>query len=136
MEKMEESLVAKFHNQKEPDFDTETGRLYEAGEEGFERHQDFLLKTEEKKSNNGNENQEEIPEFENQIDNLLATIENVQLNPLYRGDEEQQRLLEQKKDQAKKLIKKVLDDITEYMKTVDHSYRAKMERGDVDQDVF
>jgi hypothetical protein len=136
MEKREESLVAKFHNQKEPDFDPETGKIYEVGGTGFKRYQDFLLKKEENKSSDTSKNQEGGLRFEKQIANLIMTIENVKLDPLYGSDEGQKELLKQKKDQAKKMIGGVLDDIVEYMDTIDSFYQVKMKREDTDQEIF
>jgi hypothetical protein len=123
---MKESEAAFFHNQKKGDFDPETGIVYETGTDKFEKYQE-LLEKEKITENLGNNSK-----VEKHIENLISRINSLEVNSLYKNDEEQIKLLKQRKLQSKNLIGDVLKKAEEYLETIRRMYNISIKKDEME----
>lgn len=105
-----------FHDQKHNDFDTETGITYSGG---YKNTNNLIF-------NDDGEREKEIggqKELRVQIDNVIATINSLQLKDGFQNNQEQIELLKNKKEIAKKLIFDIFTKITKYVDDVRETER-------------
>jgi hypothetical protein len=128
--KPEPSMLAKFHNQKEADFDPKTHVIYGAGDEG-------MIKNEELKNiTNNNKEIGETGLLEKQIEDVLVLIDTAEIEDLYKEEKEQHVLMEKKKKYAKDKILEVLKNIEFYHSAIMALDNVKLEKDAFDQEIY
>jgi len=113
--KKEMSMIAAFHNQKDPDFNEKT--MIE--ETKLEKNQNY-----------------ELEKVESLIKETADLIKKITLEDDYSDNIEQQELLLKAKKDAKNKILEVLNDIKEYMMSILTSDEVKLEAESAEQEYY
>ena len=121
--KNHESPLAQFHNQREGDFDESTGTIHEPGTLRHNNHLEL-------------KNVEKNKEAQMHLQNVISLIDNLQVSDLFKGDETEEELLQQKKNQAKRLILDVLTKAADYLNSVQAMDAVKLSKDDLDSDAY
>ncbi|MFA6047509.1 MAG: hypothetical protein WCV59_01220 [Parcubacteria group bacterium] len=124
------SELARFHNQKDNDFDPETMVVYEPG---IKKHDKKII---ERERENKNQETRGNLETEKHLKYIVELINNISPDKLYEKDIQQAKLLEQKQLQAKKLIINALRSVEEYMSSIKMLDSTKLSRESVSQDNY
>jgi len=122
--------IKRFHNQRTPDFNPETGVLYGSGEKGHLKH--YLYE----ESVIMDKTVGESSELEDIIAKSVLILRNVELNPESSGDEAQKELLEKRKKFAVDKISSLLEDINQYVISINALDTIKQQREDINQEDY
>ena len=104
--------VSFYHNQKEGDFNAETGEIYNAGNKEFENKRIFFDKGRDEKRE-GTINTAE------HLRGVVLKINEAVLKEESKNNKEQQELLEMKKHEARELLLELLDRVGSYVTSIE-----------------
>lgn len=122
--------IKKFHDQKTPDFNTETGVVYGSGEKGHIKHQLYKESVDREKTVG------ETSELEDIIARSVLILKNIDLNPESNNDEEQIELLEKRKKFALRKVSSLLEDVNQYVIAINALDTVKQQREDINQEDY
>lgn len=112
------SDIAQFHNQKDPNFNTENGVIFSGGQE-YEKYALYLTEIERADTT------PEKSSLEKHLGGVINLIDNLSLDKNSKDDPAQFDILNKKREQAKKLISQVLVKVGEYIATRQKTELAK-----------
>ena len=124
---IEKSIVGEFHNQKEPDFDPDSGVTYPHNSKNYRRYHKY------KELMGGEKEMGASSEIVDRFKTVVGLINDTELIDEYKNNPEQKKLLETKKEDAIKKIKEVVKKIDDYMLIVQQWDESKSHREDLDE---
>lgn len=122
--------LSRFHNQKDPDFNPETGAINSPWSDEQRKH---------KKLDDSERFNEEVgatSALEKQIEDVIKLIDKAELDPAFKSDEGQIELLKKTKDNAKNKIRDVLGYLENYMVAVNQLDTVKTEKKNYDEEKY
>jgi hypothetical protein len=122
--------LSHFHNQKEPDFNPETGMVNSPWSDEQKKHNQF------QDSKRFSEEVGNTSALEKQIEDVIELIDNIELDPKFRNDKTQIELLKKTKDGAKIKIREILSYLENYMVAVNQLDTVKTEKKNYDEEKY
>lgn len=122
------SDIAYFHDQKQGDFDPESGVIYDPNHPNFMRYHNAL---EEQQIDREIGDKSMV---EKHLNNVITQIDSIAIDESHKDDspQEQKQLLKQKKETAKKLISEVLFKVEDYVRSIRTNDEIKQQRNEMD----
>jgi thiol-disulfide isomerase/thioredoxin len=119
---MGESIIAQFHNQKDGNFNPESGAIETVSSKKI----DALLDTYD----------QEAEKTENHMKASIRAINNAELEQTFEKNKEQKSLLKKRKEEARKMILEVLHSIENYILAIKKLEYIKEDGDKYDQKIF
>jgi hypothetical protein len=124
------SDLAYFHNQKQGNFDPETGVIYGVGTENYKKYLRFK-KYKEVEKNIGT-----VGEQQERIESVINILEKAELEDDYKNDEDQIKLLQEKITKAKEMISSVMEKAGRYVEARAEVGRVSLNKDKMERDEY